>query len=133
MVEQEFVIRGIKMFKGIKLMLITKQKIVALLRIEPTVIKGVLVAIKARCNEPKFNQHNGNIIRGIPRDWSRRIHSVNKVPRPNSPCCTYCNQIGHHINECPFIEHNERQRFTEHFQNLNPKLARVKNHGHVEP
>jgi hypothetical protein len=58
---------------------------------------------------------------------------VNKVPRSNSPCCTYYNQIGHHINECPFIEHNERQRFAKHFQNLNPKPARVKNHGHVEP
>ncbi len=68
MVEQESVIQSIKMFKGVKLMLITKQKIVALLRIGPTVIEGVLVAIKVRCNEPKFNQHNGNIIRGIPRD-----------------------------------------------------------------
>jgi hypothetical protein len=26
-----------------------------------------------------------------------------------------------------------RQGFTEHFQNPNPKLARVGNHGHVEP
>ncbi len=26
-----------------------------------------------------------------------------------------------------------RQRFAKHIQNLNPKLVKVKNHGHVEP
>ncbi len=26
-----------------------------------------------------------------------------------------------------------RQGFVEHFQNLNPKLARVGNHGHIKP
>jgi hypothetical protein len=58
---------------------------------------------------------------------------VNKVPKPNSPHCTYCHQIGHQINECPFIENNVRQGFAEHFQNLNLELERVGNHGHIEP
>jgi hypothetical protein len=57
---------------------------------------------------------------------------VNRVPRPNSPHCTYYSQIGHQINECPFIEYNVRQGFLEHFQNLNSELARVGNHGHIE-
>ncbi len=26
-----------------------------------------------------------------------------------------------------------RQGFTEHFYNFNPKLARIENHGHIEP
>jgi len=34
------------------------------------------VAIRIRYNEPKLNQHNGNIVRGDSRDWSRIIHSV---------------------------------------------------------
>jgi hypothetical protein len=38
------------------------------------------------------------------KDWSRGIHSVNKVPRPNFPHCTYCHEIEHQINECLFIE-----------------------------
>ncbi len=57
---------------------------------------------------------------------------MNKVPRLNFPCCTYCHQIGHQINECPFIENNVKQRFVEHFQNLNPKPTRVRKHGHIE-
>jgi len=47
------------------------------------------MAIIMRYNEPKVNQQNGSIINGVPKDWSRRIHNVNKVPRPNSPHCTY--------------------------------------------
>ncbi len=58
---------------------------------------------------------------------------MNKVPRPNSPCCTYYHRIRHQINECPFIEDNVKQGFVEHFQNLNLKPARIENHGHIEP
>ncbi len=66
------------------------------------------MAIKVRYSEPRLNQQNGSIVRGIPRDWSKGIHSVNKVPRPNSPHCTYYHQIGHQINECLSIEDNVR-------------------------
>jgi hypothetical protein len=61
-----------------------------------------------RYSELIFNRQNGSIVRGVPRDWNKRIHNVNKVPKPNSPCYTYCHQIGHQINECPFIENNVR-------------------------
>jgi hypothetical protein len=91
------------------------------------------VVIRVKYNEPRFNQHNGNIVRRVPRDWSKGIHSVNRVPRPNFPCCTYYHQIGHQINECPFIEDNVKQGLVEHFQNLNLKPARVGNHGHIKP
>jgi hypothetical protein len=57
---------------------------------------------------------------------------VNRVPKPNLPCCTYCHQIGHQINECPFIENNVKQGFDEHFSNLNPKHARIEDHGDFE-
>jgi hypothetical protein len=89
------------------------------------------VTIRIKYNEPKFNQQNGNIVRGVLRDWSRRINSVNKVPKPNPPHYTYCHQIGHQINECPFIEDNVSRGFVEHFQNLNLELA--KDHGDFEP
>ncbi len=65
--------------------------------------------------EPRFNQHNGSIIKRVTRDYNKGFHSVNRVLRPNSPRCTYCHQIGHQINECPFIEENVRQRFVKHF------------------
>jgi hypothetical protein len=51
-------------------------------------VEGVPIAIRTRYNEPIFNQWEGSILRGVPRDWSRGIHSVNRIPRPNSPCCT---------------------------------------------
>jgi hypothetical protein len=30
-----------------------------------------------RYGEPKFNQQNGSIVRGVSIDWSKGIHSVN--------------------------------------------------------
>jgi hypothetical protein len=118
--------------KGIELVLITRQETIILPRAKPIVVEGLFVVVKARYNEPKFNQQNGSIVRGVPRDWSKGIHSVNKVPKPNSPRCTYCHKIGHQINECPFIENNVRRGFVEHLQNLNLEPARVENHGYIE-
>ncbi len=91
------------------------------------------MVIRVKYNEPKFDQHNGRIIRGVPKDWTKITHNVNRVPRPNFPCYIYCHQIGHEINECPFIEDNAKQGFVGHFLNLNPKLTKVGNHGHTEP
>jgi hypothetical protein len=48
------------------------------------------MVVKVRYNELKLNRQNGNIVRRVPRDWSKGIHSVNKLPRPNLPRCTYC-------------------------------------------
>jgi hypothetical protein len=61
------------MFKGVTLILVTKQKTISLLRAKPTVTKGIHVAIKIRYSEPKLNQHSGK--------ESQWIHSVNRVPR----------------------------------------------------
>ncbi len=58
---------------------------------------------------------------------------MNIIPRPNPPHWTYCHQIGYQINECPFIEDNVKQGFAKHFQNLNPKPTRTKDHGNFEP
>jgi hypothetical protein len=102
------------MSRGVELVLVIKQETIILPKVKP-IAKGVPMVIKMRYNEPKFYQANENIVRGVPRDWSKGIHIVNRIPRPNSPCCTYYHQIGHHINECPFIEDNVRQGFVEHF------------------
>jgi hypothetical protein len=47
------------------------------------------MAIRMRYNEPIVNQQNGSIISGVPRDWNKGIHNVNRVPKPNYPHCTY--------------------------------------------
>jgi hypothetical protein len=99
------------MYKGVEPILVTRPKTVVLPKVKPIVTKGVHVDVKVRYSEPKLKQQNGNIVKGFPKDWSRGIHSVNIIPRPNSPCCTYCHQIGHKINECPFIEYNVKQGF----------------------
>jgi hypothetical protein len=78
------------MSRGVELIFIIRRQIIILPIVEPTVIKGVHVAIRVRYSEPRLNHQNGNIVKRIPRDWRRGIHSVNKVPRPNLPPCTYC-------------------------------------------
>jgi methyl coenzyme M reductase subunit D len=115
------------------LILVIKQENVGLPIVEPIVAKNVHVVIRMKYSELRFNQLNGSIVIGILRDWSKGIHNVNRVLRPNFPRCTYCHQIGHQINECPFIEDYVRQGFAEHFQNLNPDFTKVGNHGHIEP
>jgi hypothetical protein len=57
---------------------------------------------------------------------------VNKVLRFNPPHYTFYCQIGHQINECPFIENNVRQGFVEYFQDLNLELVRVEDHRDFE-
>jgi hypothetical protein len=42
-------------------------------------------------------------------DWNKKVHNVNKVPRPNPLRCTYYHKVGRQINECPFIEDNVKQ------------------------
>jgi hypothetical protein len=103
------------MSRRVELVLVIKQEIVVLPRVELTLAEGVHVVVRVKYSEPNFNQLNGNIVRRVPRYWNREIHNVNIVPRPNSPHCTYCHQIGHQINECPFIENNVKQGFVEHF------------------
>jgi hypothetical protein len=46
-------------------------------------------------------------------DWSRGIHNVNRIPIPNPQRCTYCHQIKHLINACPFIEDNAHPNLQE--------------------
>jgi hypothetical protein len=52
--EQEVIIQGIKMSRGVESVFVIRQKIVVLPKIEPTMAEGVLVAIKVRYSEPKF-------------------------------------------------------------------------------
>jgi hypothetical protein len=78
------------MSKGVESILVTRQETIVLPRAKLIVVEGVLVVVRMRYNEPKFNQ-NGSIIRRVPKDWSKGIHNVNvnRVPRPNFPRCTY--------------------------------------------
>jgi hypothetical protein len=77
------------------LVLVIGQETIILPNAKPIVVKGVIVDIIVRYSEPKLNQHNGSIVKRVPRDWSRGIHNVNKVPRTNFPRYTYCHHIGH--------------------------------------
>jgi hypothetical protein len=56
MVEQEVPTQGIKMSRGVELILVTRKKTVILPRIELIVAKGVHVAVKMKYNEPRFSQ-----------------------------------------------------------------------------
>jgi hypothetical protein len=56
------------MSRKVESVLVTKQEIVLLLRVEPTIAIGVPMVVRVRYNEPIFNQQNGNIIIGILRD-----------------------------------------------------------------
>jgi hypothetical protein len=56
------------MSKGIESILVTKQEIIILLKVEPTITQGVPMAIKVRYSEPRLNQQSGNIVRRVSRD-----------------------------------------------------------------
>jgi len=70
-VEQEAATQGIRMFKGVELVFITKQEIVVLLRTKPIIAQGIPLAIKVRYSEPRINQQSGNIVKGVSRDWNK--------------------------------------------------------------
>jgi hypothetical protein len=88
--EQKVATQGIKMLRGVEPVFIIKQETTVLPKVEPTIVKGVLVDIRINYSEPRHNHQCGSIVKGVPGDWRRGIHSVNKVPRPNLPPCTYC-------------------------------------------
>ncbi len=55
-VEQKVAIQGIRMLRGmLSQYLLIRQEIIVLLKVEPTLVKGVPTAIKVRYNEPKHN------------------------------------------------------------------------------
>jgi hypothetical protein len=83
------------MSKGVESILVTRYEIVVLPKVELVVAKCVPTTIKMNYSEPKFNQQNGSIIKGAIRDWSKRIHNVNRVLKLNSPHYTYCHHIRH--------------------------------------
>jgi hypothetical protein len=64
------------MSKGVESILITRQEIIFLPRTKLFVVEGVHVVIKVRYSELKLNQHSGRIVKGVPRDWSKVIHST---------------------------------------------------------
>jgi len=73
------------MSKQVEPILAIKEKTIILPRAGPTIVEGILVPVRIRYNEPRFNQQSGSIVRGVPRYWSRGIHCVNRIPRPNPP------------------------------------------------
>jgi hypothetical protein len=67
-VEQEVETQGIRMSKGIESTLVTRQGTIVLPKAKPTIVEGVFVVVRVRYSEPKLNQHDGSIVRGVPRD-----------------------------------------------------------------
>jgi hypothetical protein len=51
------------MSKGVEL--VTKQETIVLPKTKQTIAQGAPMVIKVRYNEPKLNQHNGKIVRGV--------------------------------------------------------------------
>jgi GTP cyclohydrolase FolE2 len=56
MVEQEATTQGIKMSRRVELLLIIKQETIVLPKAKPIVVEGVLVAVKMKYSEHRFNQ-----------------------------------------------------------------------------
>ncbi len=56
MVEQKAATQGIKMSKRVKLVLVIKQEIIVLPKVEPIVAQGVLVVFKVKYSEAILNQ-----------------------------------------------------------------------------
>ncbi len=55
MVEQEATIQGIKMSKGVELVLVTKQEIIILPKVKPIITQGIHVVVKVKYSKPIFN------------------------------------------------------------------------------
>ncbi len=55
MVEQEVAIQGIKMFRRVELVFVTRQKTILIPKIKPTITEDVHVAIKVKYSEPILN------------------------------------------------------------------------------
>jgi hypothetical protein len=55
-VEQEATTKGIKVSRGVELIFVIRQENIVLPKAEPTIAKGVPVAIKIKYSEPRFNQ-----------------------------------------------------------------------------
>jgi hypothetical protein len=43
------------MFRGVELILVTRQETIVLLKAEPTIAKNVPLVVRVRYSEPKFN------------------------------------------------------------------------------
>jgi hypothetical protein len=56
------------MSRGVELILVVRQEIIVLQKVKPIVVEGVHAVVKVRYNEPRLNQQNGSIVRGIPWD-----------------------------------------------------------------
>jgi len=54
-VEQLATTQGIKMSKGVELVLVTRHETIILPRAKPTIVEGVPMVVKMRYSEPKFN------------------------------------------------------------------------------
>jgi hypothetical protein len=67
------------MSRGVGPILVTRQENVILPKVEPTIAQGILVVVKARYSKPILNQESGSIVKRVSRNWSKGIHSVNKV------------------------------------------------------
>jgi hypothetical protein len=55
-VEQEAATQGIIMFKGVELIFVIRQENIVLPIVEPTITKGVPMAIRIKYSEPRLNQ-----------------------------------------------------------------------------
>jgi hypothetical protein len=76
------------MLRKVEPILVIRQEFVILLRKKLTIV-GVLAFVRVKYDKPRFSQQNGSIVRGVLKDWNKEIHSMNRVPRLISPCCTY--------------------------------------------
>jgi len=56
------------MSRGVELIFVTRQEIVILPKAEPTLAKGVPMAVRVMYSELRLNHQSGSIVKGVLRD-----------------------------------------------------------------
>ncbi len=88
MVRQKATIDEMMVYQGVESIHIYIPKIMPLPRIKPTITKIALVAFRMRCNEPKLIRFIQGAVGKGEKVWTKGVHMVKKIPKPNLVWCT---------------------------------------------
>lgn len=88
MVRQKATIDEMMVYQGVESIHIYIPKIMPLPRVKPTITKVVIVAFRMRCNEPKLIRFIQGAVGKGEKVWTKGVHMVKKIPKPNLVWCT---------------------------------------------
>ncbi len=88
MVRQKTAIDEMMVYQGVESIHIYVPKIKPLPIVKPTITKVALVAFRMRYNERKLIRFIKGVVGKGEKVWTKGIHKVKKIPRPNLVWCT---------------------------------------------